>query len=375
MSGYSWLAVAARTGEVLADLPGLDVEKISSQLGEYTTTSAALPLGSRQTPEDWLRATLPGATCFVLVEDASDLPVWGGLVTRRTRGGSDSVELSLATLEAYFDRRYVGDESFVGADQNVIVDRLVTRYAASGSNGGLPLRVQVEGPAGPRRDREYADEGDKTLYSVLTELMGVEDGPEWTVDWERRGTLLTPRLRVGTRIGTVPTSGLAPNATFELPGPVTVAELDEDYSSEGGANDVLATSSASGDQRPQSPRIVVRDPERPTFERRFSPSTSITDVATLTAHARREATAVAGGVRALSLSSVTRSAPRVGVDWNAGDEIGYVIGGVDRHGRELDPAFPGGLVGTARAVGWELAFETDKLPETITPVLQDPEEA
>ena len=374
VSGYSWLAVEARTGDVIADLPGLDVDKVATQLGTYTTTTAGLALGTRQTPENWLRATLPGATFLVLIEDASELPVWGGLVTRRTRSSGGALSLSVATVEAYFDRRYVGDESYVGVDQNVIVADLVTKYAATGSNGGIPIRVAVTGGPGRLRDHTYEDADDKTLYSVLTELMGLESGPEWTVEWERQGSRLTPVLRVGSRIGTVPTAGLLPNATFELPGPVTSAELDEDYSSQGGANDVLATTSASGDVRPQSPHIVTRDAQRPTFERRFTPSTSITEVDRLTSHARELAAGIYDGVRSFALTSVTKKAPRVGVEWNAGDEVGYVVGGLDRHGLELDPAFPGGLTGTARAVGWELAFATDNLPETITPVLQDPEE-
>ncbi|OII27561.1 hypothetical protein [Frigoribacterium sp. MCBA15_019] len=378
---YSWLAVEARTGVVIADLPDLSCDKVSTQIGTYTTTTAKLPVGTRRTPENWLRATKPGATFLVVVDDASDLPVWGGLLTKRTRTEGDTIDVSLATAEAYFDRRYVGDEvfgsadPFVGVDQNTIVTTLVAKYAAAGSNGGLPLRLERIGSAGTARTRTYADQSDKTLYSALTELMAVDGGPEWTVGWERTGTIITPVLQVGTRLGRAVTPNLSPNATFEIPGPVSDAEYSEDYSSSGGANDVLATSSASGDERPQSRHVVTRDPERPTFEQRFSPSTSITDVGTLEDHATARAAAVRDGALALSLGSVTKSAPRVGIDWNAGDDIGYVVGGPDRLGRETVPGFPGGLTGVARAVGWELSFESASSPEKITPVLQDPEEA
>lgn len=378
---YSWLAVEARTGVVIADLTDLGCEKVSTQIGTYTTTTATLPVGTKRTPENWLRATKPGATTLVVIDDASDLPIWGGLLTKRTRSDGDTVSVSVATPEAYFDRRYVGDEvfgradPFVGVDQNTIVSTLVAKYAARGSNGGLPLRVEVVGPAGVERSRTYADQSDKTLYSVLSELMAVDGGPEWTIGWERTGTLITPVLRVGTRIGRAVTEGLGPNATFEIPGPVSEVELEEDYSSAGGANDVLATSSASADARPQSRHVVTVDPERPTFEHRFSPSTSITDVGTLNGHATARAAAIRDGALALSLGSVTKSAPRVGVDWSAGDDIGYVVGGPDRFGRETVPGFPGGLTGVARAVGWELSFANASGPERITPVLQDPEEA
>lgn len=372
---YSWLATEARTGVVIADLTDLGCEKVSTQIGAYTTTTATLPVGTRRTPENWLRATKPGATTLVVIDDSSDLPIWGGLLTKRTRSDNDTISVSVATPEAYFDRRYVGDEAFVGVDQNTIVSTLVAKYAARGSNGGLPLRVEVVGPSGAARSRTYADQSDKTLYSVLTELMAVDGGPEWTIGWERTRTLITPVLRVGTRIGRAVTDGLGPNATFEIPGPVSEVELEEDYSAAGGANDVLATSSASADARPQSRHVVTVDPERPTFEHRFSPSTSITDVGTLNAHATARAAAIRDGALALSLGSVTKSAPRVGVDWSAGDDIGYVVGGLDRFGRETVPGFPGGLTGVARAVGWELSFANASGPERITPVLQDPEEA
>jgi len=377
---YSWLAVEARTGVVIADLADLACEKVSVQIGTYTTTTATLPVGTRRTPENWLRATLPGATFLVVVDDASDLPVWGGLVTKRARNEGDTIALSLATAEAYFDRRYVGDEVFgqeeplVGVDQNVIAATLVRRYIAAGSNGGLPIRVEVLGAPGVSRARTYTDRSDKTVYSVLSELMAVDGGPEWTVGWERVEQRILPVFRVGSRLGTAAAAGLAPNATFEIPGPVSEVELEEDYSSGGGATDVLATSSASADERPQSRHIVTRDTERPTYELRFSPSTSITGTATLDAHATARAAAVRDGALALSLGSVTKHAPRVGVEWNAGDDIGYVVGGPDRFGRETVPAFPGGIAGVARAVGWELHFASGKAPEKITPVLQDPEE-
>lgn len=372
--GYSWLALEARTGVVIADLPDLDCDKVSTQIGAYTTATASLPVGTKKTPENWVRATKPGATFLVVVDDDTSDPVWGGLVTKRTRTAGDSTALSLITVEGYLDRRFVGDEDFVEVDQNVIAATLVQKYVVTGSNGGLPMRVEIVGGPGKLRDRPYTDRSDKTVYSCLVELMGLEDGPEWSIGWERRGQIYTPVFRVGTRLGAAVTPGFAPNATFEIPGPVTSAELQEDYSAGGGANDVLATSSASADERPQSAHIVTPDPDRPTFEARFSPSTSIVDVAVLNDHARARALATADGAQALALASVTQSAPRVGVDWAAGDDLGYVVGGLDRFDRELVPAFPGGLTGVARAVGWELSFASDKSPEIITPVLQDPEE-
>lgn len=369
---YSWLSVALATGEVLADLPGLAVDKVAKQIGAYTSTTAKLAI-NRKTPDNWLRATLPGGSALILLDEERDVPVWGGMVTHRKRSASGGVDLSVATVEAYFDRRYVGDRTYSATPQSAIVADLVARYVATGSNGGIPIRVVQLSP-GAARDRVYTDISDKTVYSVLQELMNVDGGAEWTVEWESKAVggkrYITPVLYVGTRIGSSPAPGLMPAATFEIPGPVSDASLDEDYTSASGANDVMAVSTASADQRPQSAHAVTPDPDRPTFEARFSPSTSITDVATLNAHAAARAAAAFDGVNALSLESVTKNAPAVGVEWFAGDDVGYVVGGLDRADRDTVDTFPGGITGVARTVGWQLVLgDIDK----IIPTLQDPD--
>jgi hypothetical protein len=123
----------------------------------------------------------------------------------------------------------------------------------------------------------------------------------------------------------------------------------------------MAVSTADADVRPQSDHIIVPDPQRPTLEERWTPSTSITSKTTLNAHANATAAILAGGTNTLSLASVTEKAPRLGVDWNIGDDIGYVVNA---------PAFPGGIEGVVRAIGWQLDLGN---PEIITPILQGSE--
>jgi hypothetical protein len=281
------------------------------------------------------------------------------------------VSLSLATLEAYFDRRYVGDSPYTNVGQNAIVADLVAKYIVTGSNGGIPLRVEnVDGNAGTLRTRtEYTDISDKTIYSVLTELYGVEGGPEWTIGWEwqHNPERITPVLYVGSRIGAAAPAGLAPNAVFQAPGAVSELELQEDYSASNAGNDFMATSTASADDRPQSDHVVVPDPDRPTFERRWTPSTSITDVGTLNQHAQAMAALQAGGTNTLSLTAVVQDGVRLGTDWGIGDDIGYVIGGIDSSGQDMVPGFPGGSTGVARAIGWQLDFGP---VDHVTPILQ-----
>jgi hypothetical protein len=372
--GFHWIATKLTTGDVLADLPDLQVDSVKAQIATYQTTTAVLPMASA--PENWQRATLHGATVYHAVDDDTNVPVWGGFITRRPRNLGDSLSLSLATVEAYMDRRFVGDESFGDADagttvgQNIIVQTLVENYIATGSNGGLPIRVEiVSGGDGTQRQRTYTDISDKTIYSCLTELYAVDGGPEWTIGWEwqHNPERITPVLYVGTRLGQSPQPGLAPNAVFQSPGAVTDLELQEDYSADNAGNDFMATSTASADTRPQSDHVVIADPERPTFERRWSPSTSITDVATLNQHAQSMSVLQGGGTSTLALSAVVQSGVRLGTDWAIGDDIKYVIGGTDSAGRETVPQFPGGAEGVARAIGWQLDFGD---VDVITPILQ-----
>lgn len=365
-SDYQWIATTLRTGEVITDLTELDVATIKKTLGKYNTTTGDLPIA--KAPENWRRATLPGATalhCLDMTFGDQGYPIWSAFITRRQRTGLGTVGLSLATIENYFDRRYVGDRTYPdpGTGQNTIVTDLVNSFAATGSNGGIPIRVEVvTAGSGKVRTRTYKDMGDKTLYSVLTELMGVDGGPEWSVftEWQHNPERLTFVLRVGDRIGTAAAPGLEPNVQYDLPGSLSAFELLEDYSADNSGNDFMAVSTAIGDTRPQSDHILISDPDRPTFERRFTPSSSITQVATLNGHAQKKAAAQGGGSTTLTMASVVRNVDRVGVNWDVGDDIGYDIA-------DSVDDFPEGLAGTVRATGWQLDFGPSL--DRVTPVL------
>ncbi|MFF1633978.1 hypothetical protein [Leifsonia sp. NPDC058248] len=373
---YAWVSVDARTGIVIADLPDLDVGSVSVALCQYQSTTATLPVPTA--PENWLRATLPGAACLVLLRQQIDafgnfvdiaLPIWGGLITQRTRTEGDTVDLSLVTLEKYLDRRYVGTVTFTNTDQNTIIQTLVNTYVADGATPGIPIRVQKIG-TGTVSTRTYMDADDKTVYSALTEIAGTDGGSEWTIGWEHLSSpeRYRPVLFVSNRLGS-PVTGDAPNATFDIPGPVTAVQFVENYGDDAGANDVMAVSTATGNVRPQSPHQNAGDPIRPTFEKRYTPSTSISDIATLTAHAVAALAMLANGSTSVSLSAAEVSAPAVGVDWVIGDDVGFEIGGLDANLMDLVPSFPHGVGGVGRAIGWTLNLgETAIIEPVITGV-------
>lgn len=361
----SWVSVNANNGAIITDLPTLRQDGALKQtLMRYESQTVSLPTWDPADPEggppvNWLQATRKGAVFLVALGEPEDneprgVPLWGGMVVRRVRVPGGGVKMSLVTAEGYLDRVYVGDIEMTGP-QNLIVQSLVEDYAQTGVKRGLPIRVEVAGGDGVVRTRTYKDSEDKTLYSVLSDLSGVIGGPEWTVSWEwvderQLGLVLT----VSDRIGSPPPAGLNPAAQFYLPGDVTDAELVEGYGSDEGANDVMAVSSGVEDARPQSEHQTNDTDQRPRFEYRWTPSTSISDVGTLTAHAQRALAAMKDGSLALAITANREEAPKLGRDWRIGDDIGFSIDA---------PEFPGKLVGTARCVGWEL---TDT---TVTPLI------
>ncbi len=426
MPELSWLATEMLTGRIFADLPDLDVPRVKRTIGRYEPAQGSLPLPTA--PEDWERVLTPGATCFHLMRPnpggGLSIPQWGGYITEDPLDESDTVEFPMATIEAYLDRRYVGNKTFTGVGQNLIVQDLIESYVADGPNGGIPIRVEiVNGGDGQLRDRSWTDQDDKTIYSILTDFMGVQGGPEWTIGMERlhNPERITWVFYVGDRVGTPVTPGLGPAAVFEMPGAVTSFRRHRSYTKGKGANVVMAYSSGQGEVRPQSAPVVTPDVLRPTFEHRWTPSSSIKEIATLDEHAQAAAPQLARGALSIQLSAAALAAPVLESDWALGDDIGFKIGGTFRPGastlgapgvmvlddeglliaspdlvavedgllssgaltldgeglyvyseprqlpdRPVVPAFPRGIRGTARAIGVEIELGGTPI---ITPIL------
>lgn len=355
-----WVSVEQATGRIIADLPDLAAETLKMTMGRYETGTAQLPVPTA--PDDWQRATLPGFAALIALDTADngdDYPVWGGLVVKRARaaGGSPAVQLGLVTCEGYLDRRYVGDIAYSGVDQNAIAANLVDVHAGPGA-AGLPFVLDWS-PSATTRDRAYRDDDDRTVYVALTQLMGVIGGPEWTIGWRylHGPERIVPVLHVRDRLGASPPPGLRPAAWFDMPGCVVDVQTVEDYSTGAGANDVVATGSSQGDTRPESPHQTAPADGRPRHEFRWSPSSSITDTDTLTAHAQRALAVLAQGSATVALTAASAAAPPLGTGWGLGDDIGYAVD---------HPSWPDGLGGIGRVIGWE------RTGDTVTPILAVP---
>ena len=347
----SWVSVNALTGAIIADIPELRVDgSLKRTIGRYETQSAVLPLDNP--PPNWRTATRKKSVFLVALEESAGVergrPVWGGMVTSREPNEGSELPVEMATAEDYFNDRFVGDEAFYTWPQNDIVEYLVLKYAAT---GGIPIRVVKLPGANPVRGRTYLDADDKTLYSILDELSGVEEGPEWTIEWEwvdeqKLGLVCF----VGERIGAAAPSGLGPSSWFNLPGNVQKARIPDSYKRGEGANDVMAVSSGTGDARPQSAHWIYESDGRPKVEYRWTPSTSITEISTLSAHAEKASKRMAKGMVALSIIATRNETD----PFYLGDDVGFDM---------TSPAWPDGISGVARVMGIEI---TDT---TITPVL------
>lgn len=376
-----WVSVDARTGLIGDPLDDLDLGSggaLKATLGQYETMTATVPLpatlidyaeqvnaGLAPVPAtqetlaqlaDWRLATRPGGACAIAL-DEQDQPIGGGLIVQRTTDHTAAAQLSIVTMEAYLDRRYSGDRAYIQDGQNDIVENLIVSFIADGTLPGIPIRVQKQG-VNTLRDLTYADSDDKTIYSVMAEITGLDGGPEWTVSWERQHApeRITPVLTVADRIGVGVQPGLIrPQALFALPGCVVAPQLLEDYSSGAGATLVTATS-GSGPGRFVATQQAADD-GRPTFEYRWAPSDKISDPVTLAAHAQRAISVLAPGKQALTLTALLDDAPVLGVDWDLGWDIAYNL---------FAPAWADGLEGVARCIGWE---RTDT---TVTPILAVP---
>lgn len=348
----AWFGCDLRSGGIIEDLPALTPSgALSRRLGDTTTLQATLALPGA--PAGWAEATAPGATLLVAVDTATDTPVWAGAVVSREGGSSQSVQLGAATLERYLDGRYPGTQTLIATDQAAIVTALVTPALTDGP----PL--VIDAPAtGTTLDYLTQDGDDKTILSCLQELMGMDGGPEWTIDvtWNSSHSGFEFPLRVRPSVGL----HTATAATFDFPGCVAAYTLAESYEAGKGATVVVARGEGEGSSRLTSaPNVATAliASGWPRWEYRFTPATGVTDPDQLEAHAARSLALMAQGAQVWSVEAVASRAPRLGQDWGLGDNLHLSV--------EASPRHPQGADMTARCWAWEL----DAGADLVRPVL------
>lgn len=346
----AWYGCDLRTGRIIEDLPAVrPTGTLSRRLGTPTSTSFELALGGA--PRGWEAATDQGRTLLVAVDKATDQPIWPGIVLTREGGSEQTVTLGAATPEVYLDRRYTGDQTLIQQDQADVIAALMTAPLAS---GGPPFVMDAP-PTGSLLDFSLLDTDDRTALSAMQEIMGLDGGPEWTIDvaWadDRNGFVLPVRVRPA-----IGTQNPQPEATFDYPGCVTSYTLAESYEAGKGATVVQARGEGEGAGRISSTAQIATDLEAagwPRYVYRFTPATGITDPNQLNAHASSALALMATGAKAWTIDAVASRAPRLGRDWNLGDTVRIAV--------ETSPRHPAGANVVARAWSWELDPAADRL--------------
>lgn len=352
-----WYACDATTGGIVEELPGLTTQTIGRRLGAPTTSSFALFLPSA--PTDWEAATQEGRSLLLAVDPATDTPLWAGWILTRDGGSSQTLDLQAITFEGYLDRRYVGDLTLIGQDQATVITNLMTAPLSQG-----PPFVMDTVATGVTMDWISLDGDDRTVLSAMQQVMGMDGGPEWTIDpiWaDVAHTAIDLSVRVRSRIGSQ--SG-DPEAVFDFPGCIASYQQAGSYETGKGATVAVARGDGEGESRLTSAPMVATELEAagwPRTEYRWTPASGITDPTELTAHATRARDLMGIGASVWTLNATASRAPRLGTDWSLGDDITIEIAESARH--------PNGAVRVGRAWSWDLDPSGDK----ISPILVEEE--
>ncbi|MCX4886089.1 hypothetical protein [Streptomyces sp. NBC_00847] len=349
----AWYGVDMLTGGIVEDLPALKpTGALSRKLGVATTVQFELALDGA--PREWESATAPGRTLLVAVDTATDTPLWAGAVMPRDGGSSSTVQLGAATLEAYLDARYPGTQILIGVDQASVIAALATPALT----GGPPIVIDSVA-TGTSMDYLGQDGDDKTILSCLTEVMGLDGGPEWTIDvaWNAGHNGFNFPLRVRKQIGVQITP---PEAVFDFPGCVSNYSLSESYEKEKGATRVIARGEGEGESRLTSLVTEATDLTShgwPVWEYRYTPASGVTDPDQLNGNATKSLALMAEGAQVWTMEAIASKAPRLGTDWGLGDMVHLAVGTSPRH--------PAGADVVARCWSWELEPSSDKIRPII----------
>ena len=349
----AWYGCDMRTGYIVEDLPSLKpTGALTRKLGVSTTTQFELSLDGA--PREWESATAPGRTLLVAVDTATDTPLWAGAVLPRDGGTGNTLQLGAATLEAYLDARYPGTQTLIATDQASVIAALATPALT----GGPPFVIDSVA-TGTTINYLSADGDDKTCLSCMSEVMGLEGGPEWTIDvtWNAGHNGFQFPLRIRQQIGVQYTP---PEAVFDFPGCVSSYNLAESYEQGKGATRVIARGEGEGESRLTSQVQEATDLTShgwPVWEYRYTPASGVTDPDQLDAHAIKSLGLMATGGQVWTMEAIASRAPRLGTDWGLGDMVHLAVQSSRRH--------PSGADVVARCWSWELEAASDKVRPII----------
>ncbi len=362
----SWIAADLKTGQVICDLPSLQSsDPFRRTIGNYETSTATLTVNVDTIDPAWEQAVKEGGSAVIAYtgQPGEEVIVWGGCVIGSPRDQTNQVQLSLVTPEGLLDRCYAGDYTATNRGQNLVVQDLVNQFVVP---RGFPFIVEIlDGAGAALSSYQTNDYDDKTVYSCLEDLMAAAGGPEWTADWVWDQTVtpatITPRLTVGTRLGTGVPAGMAyPPVTFDETKMLSYL-VPHSYATGAGANVVTATGTGQGLARDSATMQSANFDGRPHYEYRYAPSTSIFDTLSLGDHATKTLSVMQGGNQSVTFTvEATATGYQLNVDWFLGDDLGYSIQG---------PTMPKRVDGIARCVGYEASQDGSVTPLLFVPAV------
>lgn len=386
-----WVSADLLSGGIVGDLPSFDPTwPLRRTISQAETATGTLHLAGA--PENWERAIREGGALLACYDDTPNpdgsqpKPIqWCGYVPASgpLDAASDDVPVNMATYEAMLDRAFVGDTTYLTTQhRDDIIADLITSWWAPGTGisylqlnytpGGGPTPALMDQPPVPNAAIVMQNTDNATVLTRIQQVIA-QLGGEFTIDWawSDDGESLVPTMSFGDRIGRAATAGLDPPVTFELPGQLVTFQQSRSYAAGDGANKIVPYSTGQGNTTPYAAPILTPADGRPTFEYRYQPAPSLSPSA-LAQYGQQASPILAPGKRPVTLvaSTARLAGRRLGVDWGLGDDIGYNVRSpyTNAQGETVTiRAFPRGVKGVARAIGYEL---TDT---TVAPTLADPQ--
>lgn len=350
-----WVACDPATGQVIESLPGLRLESsLPCYVGRGDNVRTSLPVPQR--PARWQIATEPNRAVLVAHhDDDAQTVLWAGPITYRDYGSSDQITIVAQSVDGWLASQYTGTVfggtyTATGRDQSLILADMLA-CAAAQFHGRIDTTL-----SGVTRNLKVADSDDKTVASVIQQVMGLSGGPEYRIGWEwdANGCLVLVGT-VAQRIGGTQPAALLTGLEWSR---------TDDYTAGKGATIVTAVAANSGAVRPQATRTasaLLAAGYLPT-EYRWSPDSGAT-TATLGLYADAKLAAVQQGTSGYSVSFHPDNPLMLNRDFRVGDVIE-----MDLENPDMPEAT---LTLTARMLGWVAdADRTSGEIVKITPVLE-----
>lgn len=362
------------TGRMIAELPLTQVKATTHlDLGAF---SAVLPLtvarqqasaaarfaAARPVLRQILEASSPGKYSVVLDQNGAPRGEW--IIWQRQRSASAAAEsVSLAGTEfgSILGQRLMPQNGrrYTGVDQLEIASDLILSTLRTPAVGAITISDPPATSSGVLRDRVYDPRDSTSVLQRVRELSDVVDGFEWTIQlaWAASG----PMRIVRTLVLHYPRAGREQPIILDRPGP----------GGPPGAGNVVSVSMTEDATRLASRVYAFGAGEGPTKVVGVAESTALTDLGYPTLDrsvsflsVNRQQTIDGHAAAGLRDAQSAKLAPTIRIradrdpllgDWQLGDRMLLKV--------EPSPAWPDGLDGWVRAVGW--TFNPGTSPELV----------